>query len=459
MSILVVGLSHRTTPVALLERVTVSGDALVKLLHDLQADENVSEALVVSTCNRVEVYAAVDRFHGGLGAVTNLLAAHSGLPHERLAPHLYVHYEDRAVQHLFTVACGLDSMVVGEGQILGQIRTALRLAQEEGTAGTTLNELAQHALRAGKRAHADTGIDRAGASLVGVGLTLAERVLGPIAGRRALVVGAGSMSALSAATLSRAGVTDIVIANRTRERAERLAETVGGRAADLAGVPAELAAADLVISCVGAGTRTIDPGMIGDRARPLFLLDLALPHDVDPGVRDLPGVTLVDLESMQQDGVGDDVADGGRAEAIREVGRIVTEEVTAYLHAERAALVTPTVVALRSKAAGVVEAEMGRLMSRLPGLDGRTRDEVTQTVRRVVDKLLHEPTVRVKRLAAAPGGDQYAEALRELFGLDPNAPDAVSCLDSLDGLETLENLDSLRSLDGMRSPNNPEVDR
>ncbi|GAA4203462.1 MULTISPECIES: glutamyl-tRNA reductase [Microbispora] len=459
MSILVVGLSHRTTPVALLERVTVSGDALVKLLHDLQADENVSEALVVSTCNRVEVYAAVDRFHGGLGAVTGLLAAHSGLPHERLAPHLYVHYEDRAVQHLFTVACGLDSMVVGEGQILGQIRTALRLAQEEGTAGTTLNELAQHALRAGKRAHADTGIDRAGASLVGVGLTLAERVLGPIAGRRALVVGAGSMSALSAATLSRAGVTDIVIANRTRERAERLAETVGGRAADLAGIPAELAAADLVISCVGAGTRTIDPEMIGARERPLFLLDLALPHDVDPGVRDLPGVTLVDLESMQQDGVGDDVADGGRAEAIREVGRIVTEEVTAYLHAERAALVTPTVVALRSKAAGVVEAEMGRLMARLPGLDGRTRDEVTQTVRRVVDKLLHEPTVRVKRLAAAPGGDQYAEALRELFGLAPNAPDAVSCLDSLDGLETLENLDSLRSLDGMRSPNSPEVER
>ncbi|MGW5262001.1 glutamyl-tRNA reductase [Microbispora sp. NPDC004025] len=428
MSVLVVGLSHRTTPVALLERVTVSGDALVKLLHDVQADENVSEALVVSTCNRVEVYAVVDRFHGGVTAVTNMLAAHSGLPQEMLARHLYVHYEDRAVQHLFAVACGLESMVIGEGQILGQIRGALRLAQEEGTAGTTLNELAQHALRVGKRAHADTGIDRAGASLVGVGLTLAERVLGPITGRRALVVGAGSMSALSAATLSRAGVTDIVIANRTLERAERLAETVGGRAADLADVPAELAEADLVISCVGAGTRTITPEMIGDRARPLFLLDLALPHDVDPGVRALPGVTLVDLESMQQDGVGD-VSDGGRAEAICEVRRIVAEEVTAYLDAARAAVVTPTVVALRSKAAGVVEAEMGRLLSRLPDIDGRMRDEITQTVRRVVDKLLHEPTVRVKRLAASPGGDQYAEALRELFDLDPKTPDAVASLE------------------------------
>lgn len=432
MSVLVVGLSHRTTPVALLERVTVSGDALVKLLHDVQRDENVSEALVVSTCNRVEIYAAVDRFHGGVTAVINMLAAHSGLPHEQLAQHLYVHYQERAVQHLFTVACGLDSMVVGEQQILGQIRAALRLAQDEGTAGTTLNELAQHALRVGKRAHADTGIDRAGASLVGVGLTLAERVLGPIGGSRALVVGAGSMSSLSAATLARAGVTDIVIANRTRERAERLAATVGGRAVDLADVTAELAEADLVISCVGAGTRTITPEMLQearlDRRDPLFLLDLALPHDVDPGVRALPGVTLVDLKSMQE-GVADDVSDGGRADAVCAVRRIVAEEVAAYLEAERAAVVTPTVVALRTKAADVVEAEMGRLMSRLPDMEARVRDEIAQTVRRVVDKLLHEPTVRVKRLAASPGGDHYAEALRELFGLDPKAPDAVSSLE------------------------------
>lgn len=430
MSILAVGLSHRTAPVALLERVTVSGDALVKLLHDVRRDQYVSEVLVVSTCNRVEVYADVDRFHGGVTAVTDLLSVHSGIPQEQLARHLYVHYEDRAVQHMFSVACGLDSMVVGEGQILGQIRTALRLAQKEGTAGTALNELTQHALRVGKRAHTETGIDRAGASLVGVGLTLAERVLGPIAGKRALVVGAGSMSALSTATLSRAGVTDIVVANRTFERAVRLADAVGGRAIELADIPAELAAADLVVSCVGAGSRAITADMVSAAtsgrppSTPLFLLDLALPHDVDPGVRALPGVTLVDLESMQQAGLGTD--DGGRAEAIFEVREIVTAEVTAYLDAERSARVTPTVIALRDKAADVVEAEMGRLVSRLPELDERVRDEVTQTVRRVVDKLLHEPTVRVKQLAASPAGDHYAEALRELFNLDPKAPDAVS---------------------------------
>ncbi|GGK99372.1 glutamyl-tRNA reductase [Sphaerisporangium melleum] len=431
MSLLAVGLSHRTAPVALLERVSATGETLVKLLHDIVRDEHVSEAMIVSTCNRVEVYAEVDRFHGGVSAVAGLLGAHSGVPQEQLTRHLYVHYEDRVVEHLFAVACGLDSMVVGEGQILGQVRRSLRLAQDEGTAGSILNELAQQALRVGKRAHTETGIDRAGASLVGVGLTLAERVLGPIQGRRALVVGAGSMSALSTATLARAGVTDIVVANRTLERAERLAQSVGGRAVELAEVGRELAAADLVISCTGAGSVVIDTEMVARAARsePLFLLDLALPHDVDPGVRTLPGVTLVDLESMQQSGLGGEGAGGEVSEGVAAVRSIVAAEVCEYLRAERAAKVTPTVVALRAKAADVVEAELGRLVTRVPEIDERVRGEITQTVRRVVDKLLHEPTVRVKRLAASPAGDHYAEALRELFDLNPKVPEAVTRAD------------------------------
>jgi glutamyl-tRNA reductase len=429
MSILVIGLSHRTAPVALLERVSVSGDALAKLLHDVQRNDCVAEAMIVSTCNRVEVYAVVDRFHAVVSEVTELLAVYSGIPLEQLVPHLYVHYEDRAVEHLFSVAAGLDSMVVGEGQILGQVRQALRLAQDEGTLGPTLNELVQQALRVGKRSHAETGIDRAGASLVGVGLRLAERALGPIQGLRALVVGAGSMSALSAATLQRAGVTDIVVVNRTHERAVRLAQTVGGRAAQFGDLAAELARADLVVSCTGATDVVVTAGMVTPRR--MFLLDLALPHDVDPAVRRLPGVTLVDLESMQNGEIAG-VDDGGRAEAVAAVRGIVAEEVAAYLSAERAARVTPTVVALRSKAADVVEAELGRLVSRVPEIEGRVRDEVAQTVRRVVDKLLHEPTVRVKQLAASPAGDHYAEALRELFNLDPKVPDAVRRVETID---------------------------
>lgn len=424
MSLLAIGLSHRTAPVALLERVSMTGDALVKMLHDVLGDVHVSETMIVSTCNRVEVYAEVDRFHGGVTAVTDLLSAHSGVPVEQLTPHLYVHYEDRVVEHLFAVVCGLDSMVVGEGQILGQVRQSLRLAQDEGTAGSTLNDLAQQALRVGKRAHTETGIDRAGASLVGVGLTLAQDVLGPLTGRRALVVGAGSMSALSVATLARAGITDIVVANRTFERAARLAQSVGGRAVELGDVGRELAGADLVISCTGAGDVVLTAEMVrrSGHAGPLFLLDLALPHDIDPAVRDLPDVTLADLESMR--GLGDQ--DGDHVAAVRS---IVTSEVCEYLKAERAARVTPTVVALRAKAADVVEIELGRLVTRMPEIDGRLRGEIAQTMRRVVEKLLHEPTVRVKRLAASPAGDHYAEALRELFDLNPKVPEAVTRAD------------------------------
>ncbi|MDP4500720.1 glutamyl-tRNA reductase [Nonomuraea turcica] len=413
MSVLAIGLSHRTSPVALLERVSITGDALVKLLHDLQEDPCVAEAMVVSTCNRVEVYVTVDRFHPAVNAVTGLLGRHSGVPVEELTPHLYVHYEEQAVEHLFSVVCGLDSMVVGEGQILGQVRQALKLAQRRGTVGAALNDLVQQALRVGKRAHTDTGIDQAGASLVTAGLALA----GELAGLRVLVVGAGSMSSLAAATLVRAGVTDIVVANRTYERGARLAEKVGGRAVEFSAVARELAEADLVITCTGAGRHIITPDML---SRPAFLLDLALPHDIDPAVREVAGVTLVDLETIQESGIGSQEGD-----AVPSVRALVAEELRAYLDAERAAKVTPTVVALRTKAAGVVESELGRLLMRVPDLDERSRDEVAMTVQRVVDKLLHEPTVRVKQLASCPGGDHYAEALRELFNLDPKMPEAV----------------------------------
>ncbi|MGW4405078.1 glutamyl-tRNA reductase [Nonomuraea sp. NPDC004702] len=413
MSVLAIGLSHRTAPVALLERVSVTGDALVKLLHDVQQDTSVAEAMVISTCNRVEIYVTVDRFHAAVTSISGLLAVHSGVPADELTPHLYVHYEERAVEHLFSMVCGLDSMAVGEGQILGQVRQALKLAQKHGTVGATLNELTQQALRVGKRAHTDTGIDQAGPSLVSAGLALA----GDLAGRRALVVGAGSMSSLAAVTLQRAGVTDIVVANRTYERGARLAESVGGRAVAFAAVREELADADIVITCTGAGRHVITPDML---TRGAFLLDLALPHDIDPAVREVPGVTLVDLETIQESGVG---SRGG--DAVESVRALVAEELNAYLDAARAARVTPTVVALRSKAAGVVESELGRLMMRMPDLDDKARDEIAMTVQRVVDKLLHEPTVRVKQLAAGPGGDHYAEALRELFNLDPKMPAAV----------------------------------
>jgi glutamyl-tRNA reductase len=413
-AILVVGLSHRSAPVTLLERTAVTGDELVKLLQDVHQASSVNGAMVVSTCNRIEVYADVDKFHAGVSSISELLSRHTGVPLEELSRHLYVHYEEGAVHHVFAVACGLDSMVIGEGQISGQLRTALRIAQENGTVDRALNELVQQALRVGKRARNETGIDRAGASLVSVGLGRA----GSLEGRRALVVGAGSMSALAVATLARQGIGEVIIANRTYERGAHLARSaeVPARAIELADLRSALTEADIVVSCTGATGLVITPDMI---EQPVFLLDLALPHDVDPGVRDLPGVTLVGLDDLRD---ADDAPAEADTEAVR---RIVCDEVQAFQLGLIAATVAPTVVALRSKAAEVVDAELGRLGGRLPGLDDKARDEIAQTVRRVVDKLLHAPTVRVKELAASPDGDTYTEALRELFDLDPKAPEAV----------------------------------
>jgi glutamyl-tRNA reductase len=429
MNVLVVGLSHRSAPVDLLERAALQPDASVKLLHDLTQCEHVAEALVLSTCNRVEVYAAVDKFHGGVQELSEVLARASGVALDDLSHHLYVHYEDRAVQHLFTVACGLDSMVVGEAQILGQLRAAFRTAQDERATGRVLGELVRQALRVGKRAHSETGIDRAGASLVAVGLDLAGEALGDLAGGTALVVGAGAMAALAATTLRRRGVGRLVVANRTVANARRLAASLDGTAAALDDLQQALADADLVVTSTGAvgavvGHDTVAAALAARPKRPLFVLDLALPRDVDPAVRSLPGVTLADLESLRS--VLESAESVADVEAVR---RIVSEEVSRFLSWQRSVQVAPTVAALRGKATQVVDAELGRLLARLPDLDERSRAELAATLHRVVDKLLHAPTVRVKQLADNPGGDKYAEALRELFELDPSAPEALARAD------------------------------
>ncbi|MFB7518165.1 glutamyl-tRNA reductase [Streptomyces sp. NPDC056144] len=442
MSLLVVGLSHRSAPVSILERAALTGDTPAKLLQDTLAAEPATEGTVLATCNRIELYADVDKFHAGVAELSTLLAQHSGVGLDELTPYLYVHYEDRAVHHLFSVACGLDSMVVGEGQILGQIKDALALGQDLHTAGRLLNDLFQQALRVGKRAHSETGIDRAGQSLVTFGLEqLVDGAAGAdvdtwAKGKKALVIGAGSMSSLAAATLARSGVSEIVIANRTFARAERLAQILsepGGtgvtaRAVDMVAVGDELTRADVVVSCTGA-TGLVLTGedittAVQGRRTPLALLDLAMPRDIDAAAHRIPGVRLVDIESLAEAS-----ADAPMAADVDQVRGIVSDEVAAFGAAQRAAHITPTVVALRTMAADVVATEVARLEGRLPDLDEKQRAEITQTVRRVVDKLLHAPTVRVKQLASEPGGAGYADALRTLFDLDPETVASVSRAD------------------------------
>jgi glutamyl-tRNA reductase len=435
MSLVVVGLSHRSAHVAVLERAAVPAEETNKVLSQLLEREHVAEALLLSTCNRVEVYAVVTTFHGGLADITDVLAQQSAIPLDELSDHLYVHYAAAGVEHLFSVAAGLDSMVVGEPQILGQLRTAYTSAETAGTVGRALHEVVQQALRVAKRVHTETGIDSAGASVVSAALSAAATELAAaggagLAGRRALVLGTGSMGGLAAAQLRRAGVAEIMLANRTQTSAQRLAalcqaQGTPARAVGLDGVTGALAGVDLVVCCTGASgaVLTIDQIKITNAGRSrLVVCDLGLPRNVEPGVGDVPGVTLLDLSTvahwLEQRGSG--------SGAVSAAHGLIAREVRDYLAAQRAAEVTPTVAALRKRAAEVVDAELLRLESRLPGLDVAVRQELARTVHRVVDKLLHAPTVRVKQLAEAGGGQAYADALRELFELDPQAAAAIA---------------------------------
>lgn len=428
MSVLAVGISHRSADLRVLERATVPAGEVGKILDELTRCENVVEAALVTTCNRVEVYTVVEAFHAGLSDVVGVLGRHSGLDTAELYEHLYVHYAAAAAEHLFRVGAGLDSMVVGESQILGQVRTAYNTARAAGTAGRTLHELFQRALRVGKRVHTETGLDAAGGSVVSEALADATTALGGLTGRRALIVGAGSMGGLAAAALRRAGIGEIVIANRTEQTGARLAELqveqgTPARAVGLADLTAHIAAADVVVSCTGATGTVIDASMVEPRTRPLIVCDLGLPRDVSADVGTARGVTIVDLESLQRR-----LAESPTGLDTRRAAMIVADEVNAYLATQRSAEVTPTVTALRRRAAEVVDSELLRLNSRLD-LEPTARAEVAQTVRRVVDKLLHTPTVRVKELASGPNGVEYAEALRELFQLDPTAPTAITAVD------------------------------
>jgi glutamyl-tRNA reductase len=419
MSLLAVGLSHRTAPLDVLERAAAGPDDIPRLLAELVGRDDVTEALLLSTCNRVEVYAAVETFHGGLADVSAVLARHAGLDVDDLAGHLYVHHEGSAVEHLFRVAAGLDSLVLGEPQILGQLRNAYAAAGRHGAAGGVLHDLAQQALRVGKQVHSRTGIESTGCSVVAEALTAATAVLGGLHERRALIVGAGSLAALAAAELRRRGVAEISIANRTPAAAERLARRVAAdgtpaRAVPLDAVPAELATADLVLACTGAREAVLSASTVAAVPRlPLVICDLALPRDVEPAVRDLPGVTLIDLESLARR-----LQDTAAGASVAGAQALIAEGVSHYLAARSATAVVPTVTALRRHASEVVEAELLRLRDRLPGLPEEARAEFAHTVHRVVNTLLHTPTVRVRQLADGPARGTYAEALRELFGLD-----------------------------------------
>lgn len=436
MTLLVVGLSHHSAPVSVLERASIAMDDQDKLLEELHRRESISEVMLLSTCNRIEVYADVARFHPAVVDISSVLARTAGMGVTELGDNLYVHFDEAAAEHLLRVSAGLDSMVVGESQILGQLRSAYARGSEVATVGKVLHEASQTALRVGKRVHSETGIDRAGASVVSVALQEAMAVFGDDAefvGKRFVILGAGSMGALSGATLQRlagGGDIDVVVLNRSEAKAQRLAGILGGRAGKLESLAEEIAAADVLISSTGATGLVVETSDVRAReGRPLVVLDLALPRDVDPAVSLMDDVRYVDLEVLRSSGAM--VSDA----QIEAAAAIVASELHGYLTHQQALAVAPTVTALRARAAQVVDLELLRLDSKLPGLDPAIREELASAVRRAVDKVLHAPTVRVKELASTPEGNSYAAALRELFDLDPTGPGSVTAIGRADAAQ------------------------
>ncbi len=421
MSLLVMGISHHSAPMDVLEKVaTIDAEETLPVLG---SGEAVGEVLLLSTCNRIEVYTEVSRFHAAVESLTAVLAKHAGLSADHLSKYLYVHYEDSAVRHAFRVASGLDSMVVGDEQILGQFREAFKAAVDQGQAGRSLHDLAQNALRVGKRVHTDTGIGRHGASVVEVALAEAARHHGSLAGRRVVVIGSGSMSSLAATVASAAGA-GVTIVGRTAASVHRLATAVNGEGAHLVDLDAHLRHADVVVSATGATglliTKDHLEAVLGDDAD-LFVCDLALPHDTDPQIAQIPGVARLDLA-----GIAELPQARIAGESVTSAETIVMEATAEYIARQMSAKVEPVVVALRSRAESVVEEELQRMRLRNPDLTDDQFAEIARAMRRVVATLLHTPTVRMKEFAVDPGGDRYAAALHALFDLDPTAVTALT---------------------------------
>ncbi len=421
MSVLALGVSYRRAPVELLEQLSFVEDDYPKAYRILKDMGEVQEAVILSTCNRVEIFAEVSGYHAGFLAVKRFLSESREVPPEEFAEPLYSHYEDDAAEHLFSVAAGIDSMVLGEPQILTQVRESFRRAEAEGSTGSMLSSLFRSAIRTGRRVRAETAIGASPAAFVEVGTMLAEEELGGLAGRSAVVVGAGGMASLAVKHLRGREIGQLGVVNRNLDRARRLAARAGGEPHGLDALVGALAQADLVVSSTGAAGTVIGPDAVGEALarngrgrRPLFLLDLAVPRDVDPAVKDFPDVRLANIDDLK--GI---LAETGTAPGDLERARaIVLEEVARFAAWRRAARLAPLIQALRERGARIQAAELARASSRLSSLSDKEWAAVESIASGIVAKLLHQPIVQLKERSGPGTGDELARAAAELFGLD-----------------------------------------
>jgi glutamyl-tRNA reductase len=421
VSVVIVGLNHRTTPLSVLEPMSVLPARHPKALHDLAARDNLSEVVVVSTCLRCEVYAVARRFHGAMSDIRNFFSAWSGIPPEVFADQLYSYYDDAAARHLFKVAAGLDSAVLGEGEILGQVGDAWEVAREEAVCGPMLSILFRQALEVGKRVRSETAIARGTTSLSQAAVALAAAELGSLSGKTTLVLGAGEMGEAMAQALAGALESGpLLVANRTWSRATQLAARCGGRAIGWSALPGALVEADVLLTSTGSPgllleAADLEPVLASREGRPLLIVDIAVPRDVDPAVGALPGVTLLDMDDLTASAA---VAMAGRRQEVPRAEAIVAQEVARYQEVAAQRHVAPLISALHERGEAVRAGELARFRRRLAGLDPGQSEALEALTRGIVAKLLHEPTVKVKANAGTPNGEQLAQALRRLFELD-----------------------------------------
>lgn len=417
MSILVIGVNHRSGPLSVLERVAIAPDEVPKAVGALASRDNVREVVVVSTCNRTEIYAIAEKFHGAYADIRDFLCDLGDITPDDLHPHLYSQHDAAAVNHLFDVAAGLDSAVVGEAEILGQLRQAWEVAQREGGTRSTMNLLFRHAIGVGKRARTETGISRGTASVSHAAVEMAVDHHGSIEGRNVAVLGAGAMGEGIAVALHGAGVGDVVVVNRTPERGHSLAERINGVALGIDQLADALGSADLVLTSTGSGTPLVTRELMASvprDGRPLLFVDIAVPRDVEPEVAELPDVTVLDLDDLGR------WADRGRAQRLGEVNKvraIVAVEVERFALESAALQAAPLVSALRDRAESMRLAEVERHAKRLAHLDDTQRELVESITRGLVAKLLHEPSVRLRNQAGSPQGERNAAAVADLFDL------------------------------------------
>ena len=419
MSIVVLGVNYHTSPVTLLEKVMIPVPAMSEALRALSSHSDIREVVVLSTCNRTEVYAVAERFHGAHADILEFLCETSGLSADDITPHLYSQFDDDAVVHLFEVAAGIDSAVLGETEIVGQVREAWDFAMKQGTSRSTLNLLFRYALESGKRARTETGISRSTASVAHAAVEMAEEILGTLSGKRVLVVGAGEMGEGVAGALSRAGTESITVLNRTASRAEALADKIGARVSDFESLETELFTADVVLACTGAGGVIIDHELMA-RVRngvetPLLVVDIALPRDVAASVAELPGITLRDLDHLS------DWAQRGidkRASEVGQVREIIGEEVQRFLLDQTQRQAAPLVAQLREVVESIRTAEMERFESSLAAMTPEQRELVESISHGIINKMLHAPSVRLREAAGTPQGERLSAAVRDLFSLE-----------------------------------------